>query len=74
MRPWVAAKVVEYLDVEDGDLVDFVMQSVCEKKEPSFIKSQMEVVLDKEADNFVQQLWHFFIFHLLSLKERPQQS
>jgi len=64
MKPWISKKLTEYLGSAEEDFVEFVLDSLRQKKDPKSIVQELEMVLDKEAETFVVKLWRMLIFEV----------
>ena len=69
LRGWVDRKVAEYLGEAEASLTEFILSklrqgSLCQ---PVELLSELEAVLDTDAESFMLKLWRMLIF--LALKE-----
>ncbi|CAJ0757184.1 23719_t:CDS:10 [Entrophospora sp. SA101] len=62
LKPFVSKKIVEYLGVQEDELVSFVMDHLRSKKSASQLIKEMEMTLDEESELFVMKLWRMLIF------------
>ena len=64
MKPWISRKFTEYLGSAEEDFVQFVLESLGDRKDPRSIVQELEMVLDKEAETFVVKLWRMLIYEV----------
>lgn len=62
IKPLVVSNIIEYLGVQEEDLIDFVMQHVKAHKSPMELVSELEMTLDEDAEVFTTQLWKTLIY------------
>eukprot|EP01122_Echinamoeba_exundans_P010355 TRINITY_DN3861_c0_g2_i1.p1 TRINITY_DN3861_c0_g2~~TRINITY_DN3861_c0_g2_i1.p1 ORF type:complete len:675 (-),score=170.60 TRINITY_DN3861_c0_g2_i1:38-2062(-) len=70
LRPWIAKKMVEYLDEEEATLVDFVCTKLAEREKPQELISQLSVVLEEEAEVFVVKLWRMLLIEMIKARQQ----
>lgn len=70
LRPWVRAKLQEYVGDEDPtDLVDFVLSTLGARGSAAEIAEQLAIVLDDDARLFCAKLWRMVAFEALAAAE-----
>lgn len=57
IKPFVAAKMLEYLGEEEETLIDFVTSKLHEHATPVEIEKELEMVLEGDAEVMVMELW-----------------
>ncbi|KAA8911604.1 hypothetical protein TRICI_003762 [Trichomonascus ciferrii] len=62
IKPLVVSNIIEYLGVQEEELIDFVMQHVKAHKPPVNLVSELEMTLDEDAEVFTTQLWKTLIY------------
>lgn len=62
LQPFVSKKIVEYLGVQEDELVSFVIDHLRNKKSAAELTKEMEMTLDEESELFVMKLWRMLIF------------
>ena len=62
LKPFVEKKIVEYLGVQEGMLVEVVVSGLRARKAAREIARELEGVLDEEAEVLVKKLWRMVIF------------
>ncbi|KAK9766002.1 hypothetical protein K7432_005233 [Basidiobolus ranarum] len=62
IEPFIAKKIVEYLGVEEKELVAFVTEHVRKHNPPQALVDELTMALDDEAPVFVMKLWRMVIF------------
>ncbi|ORX96105.1 hypothetical protein K493DRAFT_282272 [Basidiobolus meristosporus CBS 931.73] len=62
IQPFVAKKIVEYLGVEEKELVTFVTEHVRKHNPPQALVDELAMALDDEAPVFVMKLWRMVIY------------
>jgi hypothetical protein len=70
LRPWIAKKIVEYLDEEEATLVDFVCTKLTEREKPRELITQLSVVLEEEAEVFVVKLWRMLLIEMIKAQQQ----
>ena len=62
--------MVEYLgEIEETTLVEFVVSKLKQRTVPGVSLSELEPVLEADADVFVTKLWKVLAFHATKLNE-----
>jgi hypothetical protein len=62
LQPFVSKKIVEYLGVQEDELVSFVIDHLRNKKPAADLTREMMMTLDEESELFVMKLWRMLIF------------
>ncbi|GES81121.1 hypothetical protein GLOIN_2v575193 [Rhizophagus clarus] len=62
LQPFVSKKIVEYLGVQEDELVSFVIDHLRNKKSAEDLTKEMTMTLDEESELFVKKLWRMLIF------------
>lgn len=70
VQRWVSKKVAELLGEEEPSLVEFVVEKVGEHLSAKDMVSELEPVLDDEAEQFVIKLWRMLIYETLKANEK----
>ena len=65
MRPWITKKIKEYLGEEEQTLINFITNKLGQHAGPLEFLSELKLVLEDEADVFVQKMWRILIFYAL---------
>jgi len=65
MKAWITKKVVEYLGEEEQTLINFITTKLNGRCKPKELLSELEAVLDDDAEQFVIKLWRMLIFSVL---------
>jgi len=69
MRKWIAERLKSYLGgQEDQELTNFVVGLLTAKANVKQIKTELVVVLEDDAENFVVKMWRRLIFEILKVK------
>lgn len=69
IRPWISKKIVEYIGEPEPTLVDFICSKVLLGSEPESLLSDVQMVLDDEAEVFVVKMWRLLIYEIESQKQ-----
>lgn len=64
LRPWVVKKIKEYLGEEEKTLIDFITHQLARHCKPKDLLNELRLVLEEDADLFVQKLWRILIYHV----------
>lgn len=64
VRPWLAARMEEYLGEPEETLVGFVMQKLAERSAARVIREELAMVLENDAVKLVADLWRFIVAEL----------
>lgn len=70
IRPSVISNVVEYLGVQEEDLINFIMDTIKSHKPPQELVSELEMTLDEDAQVLTQNIWRLLILE----SERKYQN
>jgi len=68
IRPWINKKIVEYIGEPEPTLVDFICSKVLLGSDPVSLLSDVQMVLDEEAEVFVVKMWRLLIYEIESKK------
>lgn len=61
LKPFITNTIVEYLGVQEDDLIDFVVQHIREHKPPAELVSELEMALDEDAEVFARKVWKLLV-------------
>ena len=61
VRPWTSKQIAEYLGEEEPSMVDFVVEKVKARFQPSAIIEELSMVLDTDAQVLASDLWKIII-------------
>lgn len=61
LKPFARSKIVDYLGMEEEDLLQFIIAHVREHKPPGDLIKELEMTLDEDAAPFVTELWRLII-------------
>ena len=64
MRPWVTKKIGEFWGEPEPNLVDFIVNSTQKHVGGAELLTQLEPILDDEAEMFVLKMWRMLIFEI----------
>lgn len=62
IRPLVVSNIIEYLGVQEEELISFVLTHLSEHKSPEDLVSELEMTLDEDAEVFTTQLWKTLVY------------
>lgn len=65
MTSWVTKKIHEYLGEEEPTMIEFIIKKLQQRAPPQSILDELKLVLDDEAEMFVQLLWRRLAFEAL---------
>uniref|UniRef100_K3WIU2 PWI domain-containing protein n=1 Tax=Globisporangium ultimum (strain ATCC 200006 / CBS 805.95 / DAOM BR144) TaxID=431595 RepID=K3WIU2_GLOUD len=65
MAPWVAKKIIEYLGEEEPTLIEFILKKLDQRAKPEEILTELQLVLDDDAEVFVKLLWRKLAFEAI---------
>lgn len=68
IRPWVVKKIVEYLEVEEPTMIQFICTHIKEHKPAKELIAQLQPVLDEETEVFVITLWRMLLMESLKME------
>jgi RNA-binding protein 25 len=66
MRAWVVKKIKEYLGEEETTLIKFIMHHLAAHCKPEDLLTELRLVLEDDADIFVEKLWKVLIYHMVN--------
>lgn len=69
IKPFVTTLIIEYLGIQEDELIDFVVALLKEHKQAQDLISELEITLDEDAVTFTQRLWRFLIFESERLRQ-----
>lgn len=61
LKPFVTSIIVEYLGVQEDDLIDFILTHIREHKKPADLVSELEMALDEDAEVVTAKIWRMLI-------------
>lgn len=64
IHPYITKKVVDYLGVQEDELIDFIVNHIREKKGATYMLEELFMVMEDEAEPFLARLWRFLILEL----------
>ncbi|CAH7688235.1 hypothetical protein BY996DRAFT_6429379 [Phakopsora pachyrhizi] len=64
LKPFANKKIVEYLGLEEEELVNAILDHVKAKKGPNGLVEELEPVLAEEAEEFTLKFWRMLIFEI----------
>eukprot|EP01113_Clastostelium_recurvatum_P038016 TRINITY_DN5621_c0_g1_i4.p1 TRINITY_DN5621_c0_g1~~TRINITY_DN5621_c0_g1_i4.p1 ORF type:complete len:749 (-),score=197.89 TRINITY_DN5621_c0_g1_i4:31-2277(-) len=70
MKPWIARKIKEYLGEEEMTLIAFIVGKLAARVPPGEILTQLRLVLDEDAEDFVVKMWRMLAFEMLASKAK----
>ncbi len=65
MHGWIVKKIVEYLGEEEESLTSFIVGKLNTGCRPQELLDELCMVLDEDAEQFVQKLWRMLIYYAL---------
>ena len=68
IRPWVVKKIIEYLEVEEPTMIQFICTHIKEHKPAKELIAQLQPVLDEETEVFVITLWRMLVLESLRME------
>lgn len=68
IKPFVEQQVVKYLGQKEQSLIDYVMSLLSSSVSPSALTTELRMVLEEEAGNFVELLWRQLVFHTIRIR------
>lgn len=68
LRPWVAKQTLEYLGVEENNVINLIVRNVIKKLSPQQIEDKLETFLQDDAEIFVTKMWKFLVFEQLKVE------
>ncbi|KAH8916621.1 hypothetical protein BT69DRAFT_1302610 [Atractiella rhizophila] len=74
LQPFARKKIVEYLGLEEEELVTAVVDHIRNRKSPGELVEEIEPVLEDESTEFVIKIWRMVIFESLTAEYGIQTS
>ncbi|KAI5812046.1 hypothetical protein BZA77DRAFT_347300 [Pyronema omphalodes] len=68
LQPFVEKKIVEYLGVQEQELVGFVIGHIKKRGTAEDLVKELEMALDEDAETMVKKVWRMLIFYSESEK------
>lgn len=68
LAPWISRKVAEYLGEAEDSLNAFIVSKLMAHSSAEEIRSELEVVLEEDAEGFVAKLWRMLVYYSLLLE------
>eukprot|EP01127_Copromyxa_protea_P012037 TRINITY_DN309_c1_g1_i1.p1 TRINITY_DN309_c1_g1~~TRINITY_DN309_c1_g1_i1.p1 ORF type:complete len:283 (+),score=109.24 TRINITY_DN309_c1_g1_i1:1069-1917(+) len=65
MKPWITAKITEFLGEEEPTLVNYICKKLSEHAPPEETEKQLNLVLEDDAVDFMIKMWRRLIYHVL---------
>ncbi|KAF2805540.1 uncharacterized protein BDZ99DRAFT_107062 [Mytilinidion resinicola] len=62
IMPFVEKKIMDYLGVQEQEMIDFIGNHLKNRGKPEDLVSEFEALLDDDAEQFVMKLWRMLIF------------
>mmetsp|Transcript_3194 Transcript_3194/g.2912 ORF Transcript_3194/g.2912 Transcript_3194/m.2912 type:complete len:537 (-) Transcript_3194:45-1655(-) len=69
IRKIIGRRVKEILNVEEENLIQFVIEELKKKVQPKDLKKKLKKVLDEEAGQFVTNVWRAMIFESIKIEK-----
>ncbi|OLL21946.1 U1 snRNP-associated protein usp107 [Neolecta irregularis DAH-3] len=64
IQPFATKKIVEYLGVQEDDLIAFVVSHIKKKGTAEDLAKELEMAMDEEAEVFAMKIWRMLILEL----------
>ncbi|ODQ51599.1 hypothetical protein SAICODRAFT_83032 [Saitoella complicata NRRL Y-17804] len=61
IKPFTTKKIIEYLGVQDDDLIKFTIDHLRKKGSAEDLEKELEMALDEDAEVFVKKIWRLII-------------
>ncbi|CAN6603129.1 hypothetical protein TRVA0_002S02234 [Trichomonascus vanleenenianus] len=61
LKPVVVDNIIEYLGVQEDELIEFIIQHVKEHKSPESLLKELEETLDEDAEVVVERVWQTLV-------------
>lgn len=61
LKPFITSIIVEYLGVQEDDLIDFVIEHIRNHKPPEELVAELEMALDEDAEVFTKKVWRLLV-------------
>jgi len=68
LQPFVEKKIVEYLGVQEQELITFVLEHIRKQGTAEDLVKELEMALDEDAETFAKKVWRMLIFYSESEK------
>jgi len=68
LQPFVEKKIVEYLGVQEQELINFVLEHIRKRGTAEDLVKELEMALDEDAETLVKKVWRMVIFYSESEK------
>lgn len=65
VQPWISKKMIEYLGEEEKTLIQFIISKLQGRCHPNELLSELALVLDDDAIQFVIKLWRLVIYNVI---------
>lgn len=62
IEPFVTALIIEYLGIQEDELIGFVIDYIREHKPPQQLVSDLEDALDEDTIPFIEKVWRLVVF------------
>lgn len=62
LKPFIATLMMEYLGIQEDELIAFIVNHLKEHKDADSLVSELEMTLDEDAVVFTQKLWRLLLF------------
>ncbi|EWC44101.1 hypothetical protein DRE_07158 [Drechslerella stenobrocha 248] len=62
LQPFVEKKIVEYLGVQEQELITFVLEHIKKRGSAADLVKELEMALDEDAEVLVKKIWRMLIF------------
>ncbi|KAF3218505.1 hypothetical protein TWF191_008181 [Orbilia oligospora] len=62
LQPFVEKKIVEYLGVQEQELINFVLEHIKRRGSATDLVKELEMALDEDAEVLVKKIWRMLIF------------
>ncbi|KAG0130141.1 hypothetical protein HOY82DRAFT_504948 [Tuber indicum] len=68
LQPFVEKKIVEYLGVQEQELINFVLDHIRKRGTAGDLVKELEMALDEDSETLVKKVWRMVIFYSESEK------
>jgi hypothetical protein len=68
VKPWVTKRILEYLEVEEPTMIQFICSHIKERKPPKELIAQLKPVFEDETEVFVITLWRMLVLESLKME------
>ncbi|KAF3941469.1 hypothetical protein ABW19_dt0209705 [Dactylella cylindrospora] len=62
LQPFVEKKIVEYLGVQEQELINFVLEHIKKRGSAADLVTELAMALDEDAEVLVKKIWRMLIF------------